>query len=60
MEFLKLFLCKSTTSILCQDLVQLCPTRGPAEGFVRLCLGFRCSISNLHTDIPVLILVILN
>jgi len=25
---------------------QLCPTRGPGEGFVRPSLGFRCSSSN--------------
>ena len=36
-------------------LDQLCPTRGhraacgPAEGFVRPCLDFRCSKSILHT-----------
>jgi len=29
---------------------QLCPTGGPVEGFVRPSLGFRCSISSLHTD----------
>jgi len=31
-------------------LEQLCPTRGPVEGFVRPGLGFRCSVSSLHTD----------
>jgi len=31
-------------------LIQLCPTRGPGEGFVRPGLGFRCSKSVLHTD----------
>jgi len=29
---------------------QLCPNRGPVEGFVRPSLGFRCSISGLHTE----------
>jgi len=31
-------------------LGQLCPTRGPVEGFVRPSLGFRCGISSRHTD----------
>ena len=31
-------------------LLQLCPTRGPVEGFVRLSLGFLSRISSLHTD----------
>ena len=32
------------------DLSQLCPTRGPVEGFVRPSSGVRCSKSVLHTD----------
>jgi len=28
---------------------QLCPTRGPREGFVRPSLGFRCRKIILHT-----------
>jgi len=31
-------------------LAQLCPTRGPVEGFVRPSLGFSCSESILHID----------
>jgi len=31
-------------------LNQLCPTRGPVEGFVRPSLGLRCSKSIPHTD----------
>jgi len=30
------------------DLNQLCPTRGPVEGFVRSNLGFRSNISRLY------------
>jgi len=33
-----------------KGLNQLCPTRGPVEGFVRPSLGVRCSKSILHTD----------
>jgi len=29
---------------------QLCPTRGPVEGFVQRGLGFRSSKSTLHID----------
>jgi len=32
------------------NFTQLCPTRGPVEGFVRPSLGFRCSKSIPHTD----------
>jgi len=32
------------------SLVQLCPTRGPVEGFVRPSLSFGCSERILHTD----------
>jgi len=34
----------------CKHLRQLCPTRGPVEGFVRPSLGFGCSKIILHTD----------
>jgi len=30
--------------------VQLCPTRGPVEGFVRPSSGFRCSVGSMHAD----------
>jgi len=32
------------------SLDQLCPARGPVEGFVRPSLGFSCNESILHTD----------
>jgi len=32
--------------------IQLRPTRGPIEGFVRPSLGFRCSKSILYSDNP--------
>jgi len=34
----------SLLSLVC--LEQLCPTRGPVEGFVRPSLGFHCNRSN--------------
>jgi len=34
----------------CLSLKQLCPTRGPVEGFVRPSLGFRCSLSMAYTS----------
>jgi len=33
-----------------KQLGQLCPSRGPVEGFVRPSLGFRCSKRILYTD----------
>jgi len=33
-----------------RSLNQLCPTRGPVEGFVRPSLGVRCRKNILHTD----------
>jgi len=41
--FLNRFMCL-------MGLDELCPTRGPGEGFVRPSLGFRCSKSIVHTD----------
>jgi len=41
-------------------LEQLCPTRGPVEGFVRPSLGFRCGKSILHADKLSLLLTVLN
>jgi len=37
-------------------LEQLCPTRGPVEGFVRSSSGVLCSTNILHTDNPSLFL----
>jgi len=40
----------TTSSSSFKTLQQLRPARGPVEGFVRLSLGFHCSISILNTD----------
>jgi len=41
---------KEKPSWMNQFLIQLCPTRGPVEGFVRPSLGVRCGENILHTD----------